>query len=111
MAFVTMAAVTITAVTITAVTIAPVVGTQRVVSAVRVAGNDPADRPLDRVDLSALEQYADPIGHEASHDRPDERAVLEDLDQPLEGDLQAVANNVRGAGQRQVDEEEEGRHP
>ena len=57
----------------------------------------------------SLQQQAGPVGDEAAHYRADEGAVLEDFDQQLEGHLQAVADEVGGAGEGQVEEEQESR--
>jgi hypothetical protein len=64
-----------------------VIGAQGMVSALGVTCDDAAHRALDRVYAAALEQRADPVGHQSSHYRPDEGAVLEDLDQALERNL------------------------
>ena len=68
-AFMAVAVVPVAVVAKSAMTVPPVGGAQRVVSAPRITGHDPADRTLDRVGAPALQPEADPVGHQASHYR------------------------------------------
>ena len=57
-----------------------------------------------------LELETDTIGDEHLPQRADERAVLEDLDQQFERDLRGLADDVGGARQREVSEEQQSGH-
>src|ERR1700722_13889968 len=79
--------------------------------AVGIADNDATDGPLYGGGAAALQQQANLVGNEEADDGADERTVLQDLDEQFERHLQAVADEVGGAGQGQVEKEQERGHP
>ena len=87
-------------------TVAVVLG-ERVVGTVRAPDDDPAKRPLDRVGGGSLQGLTGLERDDEPDNRPDQRRVLEDLDQPFETDVKVVGQDVGGARDGEDREEDD----